>query len=298
MARTAVLGFPRIGRDRELKRALEGHWSGDISDEQLWATARELRTERLDAGRAAEIDVLPVGDFALYDHVLDVAELFTITAERHGGAGVTGLSDHFLACRGAQGVAPLEMTKWFDTNYHYLVPELQTGQRFAVRQESLDKWIQHLQEAHAQGVTGARPVLLGPVSLLALSKGVTEPLSLIDGLTAAYVEVLTALGAAGAQEVQLDEPVLVLDPSAATLDAFTSSYATIVSDAPVQVTLATYFGGLDDAVLERIATLPLAELHVDLVRAPERLDATLAALYAGSRLGRRHRRPQRLGDRR
>lgn len=284
MARTAVLGFPRIGRDRELKRALEGHWSGDVTDEQLRVTARELRAERLNAGRAAEIDVLPVGDFALYDHVLDVAELFTITAERHGGAGAIGLNDHFLACRGAQGVAPLEMTKWFDTNYHYLVPELRPDQRFAVRQESLDKWTRHLQEAQAQGVTGARPVLLGPVSLLALSKGVTEPLCLIDGLTTAYTEVLTALRAAGAQEVQLDEPVLVLDPSAATLDAFTSSYARIVSDAPLQVTLATYFGGLDDAVLQRIAELPLAELHVDLVRGPERLDATLAALHAGSRL--------------
>src|ERR1700761_5923963 len=139
MARTAVLGFPRIGRDRELKHALERRWAAEISDEQLRATTQELRAERLEAGKAAEIDVLPVGDFALYDHVLDVAELFTLIAERHGGAGATGLSDHFLACRGADGVAPLEMTKWLDTNYHYLVPELHQDQRFAVRQESLQK---------------------------------------------------------------------------------------------------------------------------------------------------------------
>lgn len=283
MARTAVLGFPRIGRDRELKRALEGCWSGDVSDEQLHATAQALRGERLDAGKSAGIDVLPVGDFALYDHVLDVAEAFAIVADRHMGAGASGLSDHFLACRGAQGVAPLEMTKWFDTNYHYLVPELQPNQRFAVRQESLGKWKRHLQEAHAQDVAGARPVLLGPVSLLALSKGVADPLGLIDGLTTAYIEVLTALRAAGAQEVQLDEPVLVLDPSDATLDAFTSSYSRILGEAPVQVTLATYFAGLDDAVLERVGKLPLAELHVDLVRAPERLEAVLAALPAGCR---------------
>src|ERR1700722_16898882 len=133
MARTAVLGFPRIGPDRELKRALEGHWAGTVSADELQTTARELRAERLAAASAAPIDVLPVGDFALYDHVLDVAELFTLIAARHAGAAASGLEDHFRACRGAQGIAPLEMTKWFDTNYHYLVPELHAGQQFAVR---------------------------------------------------------------------------------------------------------------------------------------------------------------------
>ena len=122
MARTAVLGFPRIGADRELKLALEAHWSGRMTADELEAVARDLRAANLRRGP----DVVPVGDFALYDHVLDAAELVGIVAPRHRGAAP------FAACRGAEGVTPLEMTKWFDTNYHYLVPELEPGQALRV----------------------------------------------------------------------------------------------------------------------------------------------------------------------
>ena len=165
MARTAVLGFPRIGAERELKLALEDHWTGRASRDRLDEIARTLRAENL--RRGAGIDVLPVGDFALYDHVLDTAEMAGIVADRHRG-------DHFLACRGAAGVTPLEMTKWFDTNYHYLVPELRDGQPFAL---DASKWVEHLREARELGAV-ARPVVVGPFTLLTL----------------------------GADEVQLDEP--------------------------------------------------------------------------------------------
>ena len=263
MARTAVLGFPRIGANRELKFALEDHWAGRASRAGLEETARTLRAENL--RRGAGIDVLPVGDFALYDHVLDAAEMAGIVAERHAG-------DHFLACRGGAGVTPLEMTKWFDTNYHYLVPELQPGQRFWL---DAAKWVAQLREARELGAV-ARPVLVGPFTLLTLAKGVADPLALLPALTDVYEELLAVLDA---DEVQLDEPALVTGPDDAALDAFASAYARLPG-----VCLATYFGRLDEPTLARIAGLPIAELHVDLVRAPEQLDAVLAALPDSARL--------------
>lgn len=283
MARTAVLGFPRIGPDRELKFALEKHWAGQMKATELQEIARSLRETNLRAGMAAGIDVLPVGDFALYDHVLDTAELVSIVAERHGGGNARGLSAHFLACRGADGVAPLEMTKWFDTNYHYLVPELHDGQRFALRAESAEKWRSHLTEAQDLG-TRARPVVLGPFSLLSLSKGVGDRLALLPTLIDVYAQLLAELAQAGATEVQLDEPCLVLDQSTAALDMFARGYASLLGDSPLSVCLATYFGGLDDSVLARLRRLPVGELHVDLVRAPDRLDAVLSSLGPDTRL--------------
>jgi len=283
MARTAVLGFPRIGPDRELKRALEAYWAGKIIGTELGGVAYDMRALNLRAGSDAGIDVLPVGDFALYDHVLDTAELVSITAERHQGSQPVELGRHFLACRGADGIAPLEMTKWFDTNYHYLVPELKHDQRFVLNTGRLTKWVSHLQEATALGIN-ARPVLLGPFSLLSLSKGLDDKLALLEPLIAVYAEILVAFAAAGATEVQLDEPCLVLDQSEPALDAFAEAYASLLSGTQLEVCLATYFGGLDDAALARVAGLPIAELHVDLVRAPDRLDAVLAALGAGVRL--------------
>jgi 5-methyltetrahydropteroyltriglutamate--homocysteine methyltransferase len=283
MARTAVLGFPRIGPDRELKRALEAYWAGQITGAELEGVAHDMRGLHLRAGADAGIDVLPVGDFALYDHVLDTAELVSITAERHGGFQTAALSGHFLACRGADGIAPLEMTKWFDTNYHYLVPELNPGQSFSLNTERLSKWLSQLQEAAALGIN-ARPVLLGPLSLLSLSKGLDDKLALLEPLSAVYCEILVAFAAAGATQVQIDEPCLVLDQSDAALDAFVDAHSVLLSGTQLEVCLATYFGGLDDAALARVAALPIAELHVDLVRAPDRLDAVLNALGSGTRL--------------
>ncbi len=279
MARTAVLGFPRIGAERELKTALEDFWAGGSDAEALETTASAVRADNLVAGARAGIDVLPVGDFALYDHVLDAAELFGIRAERHRGLEPTALESHFVACRGAEGVAPLELTKWFDTNYHYLVPELTPGQAFELRP---DKWLRHLREADLG--PAARPVVLGPLSLLLLAKGLADPLTLLPALASAYRELLASLAEVGAREVQLDEPCLVQDRSAAELDAFRDAYADLCRAAPVEVCLATYFGELDRPTLERVAELPIAELHVDLVRGPAQLDGVLEALPEGARL--------------
>ncbi|MBA2644357.1 MAG: 5-methyltetrahydropteroyltriglutamate--homocysteine S-methyltransferase, partial [Solirubrobacterales bacterium] len=274
MARTAVLGFPRIGANRELKLALEEHWSGASTFDELQGVARRLRDANLDSAEAAGIDVVPVGDFALYDHVLDAAGMAGVVAERHSDG-----EDRFLACRGAEGVAPLEMTKWFDTNYHYLVPELRPGQRFAL---DCGKWLEHLAEAEGRAAR-PRPVVIGPLSLLLLAKGVPDPLALLPGLTEVYAELLRRLHGAGAEEVQLDEPCLALDRSPAELDAFASAYAELTR-ADIPICLATYFAGLDAGALARIGGLPLGELHVDLTRAPEQLDSVLAALPDGARL--------------
>ena len=192
MARTAVLGFPRIGAERELKTALEDFWAGRADAEALETTASAVRADNLLAGARAGIDVLPVGDFALYDHVLDAAELFGIRAERHGGVEPTPWSAHFVACRGAEGVAPLELTKWFDTNYHYLVPELTPGQAFELRR---DKWLRHLREADLG--PAARPVVLGPLSLLLLAKGLADPLALLPALASGLSRAAGVAGRGG-----------------------------------------------------------------------------------------------------
>jgi 5-methyltetrahydropteroyltriglutamate--homocysteine methyltransferase len=273
MARTAVLGFPRIGADRELKFALEDHWAGRASADELDAVARDLRATNLSAAAHAGIEMLPVGDFALYDHVLDAAAMAGVVAPRHRGA------DRFAGCRGADGVRPLEMTKWFDTNYHYLVPELADDAPFGL---DAGKWIAHLREARELGLS-ARPVVLGPLSLLLLAKGDPDPLRRLPELTAVYEDLLARLAAEGATEVQLDEPCLVLDRAPEELDGFARAYEALC-DGPPGVCLATYFGGLDDAALARVRTLRLAELHIDVVRAPERLDAVVAALPTGARL--------------
>jgi 5-methyltetrahydropteroyltriglutamate--homocysteine methyltransferase len=284
MARTAVLGFPRIGPERELKFALEDFWRGQLPVQLLAETATRLRSRNLTTAQLAGIDVVPVGDFAYYDHVLDAAELVGVIATRHGGAEASGLNDHFVAACGTPRAAPLALARWFDTGYHYLVPEVVDDQTFELRAESLTKWLDDINEARALGLEHIRPVLIGPFSLLMLSTVAGQQLSRLPELTLVYSEILSALHAAGATEVQLDEPCLVLDQSADALDAFAAAYAELLAESPLEVALVTYFAGLDDAVLARISSLRLAELHVDLVRAPDRLEAVLEHLPGGARL--------------
>ncbi|MEN0013566.1 MAG: 5-methyltetrahydropteroyltriglutamate--homocysteine S-methyltransferase [Solirubrobacteraceae bacterium] len=280
MARTAVLGLPRIGADRELKTALEAHWAGTITSDELQEVARSLRAANLQRVAGAGVDVAPVGDFAFYDLMLDTAELVGLVAERHGGAEASGLPAHFLACRGAAGITPLEMTKWFDTNYHFLVPELEDGQQPRLR---ADKWLSHLREAQAAGVT-ARPAVIGPLTLLLLSKGDDAPLNRLAELVEVYRDLLAAFADAGAPEVQIDEPILVTGLSDDVLRAFSRAYARLLDGKPLEVTLATYFDRLDESTLAVIGSLPIDELHVDLVRAPGQLGPVLAALPSNARL--------------
>ncbi|RMH93096.1 5-methyltetrahydropteroyltriglutamate--homocysteine S-methyltransferase [Lysobacter pythonis] len=278
MSIVTTLGFPRIGARRELKRALEAFWRQDIDADALNATARELRSRHWRLQREAGADIVPCNDFSLYDHVLDTAFLFDAIPERYRAlAEGEPLAAYFAMARGLQregvDLPALEMTKWFDTNYHYLVPELHAGQRFRLRG---DKPLAEFLEARAQGFE-ARPVLLGPVSFLCLSKTSdgSERLALLDALLPAYVELLGKLAEAGADWVQLDEPCLALDLDAAAVAAYRRAYAALAGAAGPKLLVASYFGGLRDN-LALACELPVDGLHVDLVREPGQLSALLA----------------------
>ncbi|MBD8897554.1 5-methyltetrahydropteroyltriglutamate--homocysteine S-methyltransferase [Rhodanobacter sp. DHG33] len=276
-------GFPRIGLKRELKRALEAHWRGETPAEALLDTARELRARHWRLARDAGADVVPCNDFSLYDHVLDTAVLFDAIPDRYRPlfAG-SRLDGYFAMARGhrrdGHDLHALEMTKWFDTNYHYLVPELHAGQRFALVG---DKPLAEFRETQALG-HAARPVLLGPVSFLLLSKTVdgSDRLALLDALLPAYAELLRRLAEAGAEWVQLDEPCLVLDQDADDHAAYRKAYAALATANGPRILLASYFGALGDN-LALAAGLPVDGLHIDLVRAPQQLDAVLDALPEG-----------------
>lgn len=285
MTTVTNLGFPRIGAKRELKRALERHWSGEDDIATLQASAAALRARHWKLQIEAGVDVPPSNDFSLYDQVLDTAFLFDALPARYRAlAEHEPLAAYFAMARGLQrdgiDLHALEMTKWFDTNYHYLVPELQAGQAFALRG---DKPLAEFREAKALGIH-TRPVLLGPVSFLLLSKTTdgSAALELLDALLPSYVDLLAQLRAAGADWVQMDEPLLVQDLDAGARAAFERAYAVLGGNAAARpkLLLATYFGALDDN-LSLAAALPVDGLHVDLVRAPEQLDAVLQALPAG-----------------
>ena len=274
------LGFPRIGAQRELKRGLEAHWRGEIDERALLDIAKTLRAEHWTLQREAGLDHVPSNDFSLYDHVLDTAAMVGAVPERYRWqGGSVDLATTFAMARGVQSGAldapALEMTKWFDTNYHYLVPEFSPGQRFEL---ASTKPIDEFAEAAALGVH-TRPVLLGPVSFLLLGKargGTLAPLALLPDLVPVYEEVLRRLRAAGADWVQIDEPCLALDLEAPARAAYAEAYAALGQAAPgLSLLLATYFGGLGEN-LETAMALPVAAVHLDLVRAPDQLDPALA----------------------
>lgn len=275
-----ILGYPRIGRRRELKRAVEAHWSGSIDEAELETRAAALR--RATRGRLAQLglgrdDSSIPETFSYYDQVLDAAvtvgALPDRFAELRDEDGTVPLAAYFTAARGAGEHAPLEMTKWFDTNYHYLVPEISPDTAFAL---SSDRYARLVAEARADGYT-TRPVVVGPVTLLALAKaadGAPEgfrPLERLDDLLPVYVELLATLRAAGAEWVQLDEPALVsesLPEEAATLAAAAErAYAVLgaASDRPAIVVAAPY-AQLTDAAWPVLAAAPVEALALDLTR--------------------------------
>jgi len=274
------LGFPRIGARRELKRALEAYWRGESDAEKLQTSARGLRHRHWQLQKAAGANIVPCNDFSLYDHVLDMAFLLDAIPEAYRRlADSDPLAGYFALARGAQkdgiDLRALEMTKWFDTNYHYLVPELHAGQSFRLRG---DKPVAEFLEAAALGYD-ARPVLLGPVSFLLLSKAVdgSDRLALLDRLLPVYAELLERLKTAGAHWVQIDEPCLVLDQDGDDHEAYRKAYDALAAADRPKLLLTTYFGALGDN-LALATSLPVDGLHVDLVRAPEQLDAVLDAL--------------------
>jgi 5-methyltetrahydropteroyltriglutamate--homocysteine methyltransferase len=290
----ATLGFPRIGPKRELKTALESYWSGKSDVAALLAAAAELRAKAWARQRDCGADIIPSNDFSLYDQMLDTSVMVGAIAPIYSWTGgPVSLDIYFAMARGAQGghmhhegcthghgqggegVPAGEMTKWFDTNYHYLVPEFHAGQRFAL---SSTKAVDEFLEAKAQGIV-TRPVLVGPVTFLKLGKGKTagfDPRTLLPALLPVYAEMLRRLAAAGAEWVQIDEPCLVLDLDAQDRAALAQAYAALSQAAPrLKLMLASYFGSLGDNLATALS-LPVAGLHVDLIRAPGQLDAVVA----------------------
>src|SRR6266540_2892265 len=215
MTSSTIHGYPRIGDRRELKAATEGYWAGTVPARVLQATAAELRRQTWTFLREAGLGQVPSNHFSLYDQVLDTCVLVGAIPERYGpAASAADLDTYFAMARGRADVTAMEMTKWFDTNYHYLVPELGPGATF--RLAAAPKPLAELAEARSLGIA-TRPVLLGPVTFLLLGKAVAgapagfDRLSLLDPLLEVYAELLAELEAAGAGWVQLDEPAFVLD---------------------------------------------------------------------------------------
>ncbi|MCX4814794.1 5-methyltetrahydropteroyltriglutamate--homocysteine S-methyltransferase [Streptomyces sp. NBC_01239] len=269
-ARSTVYGYPRQGQGRELKKAIEGYWKGRVDADALRTTAAELRRTNWQHLTDAGIHEVPTGDFSYYDHVLDTSVMVGAIPARHRAAvELDPLDGYFAMARGTQDVAPLEMTKWFDTNYHYLVPELGPGTVFTA---DSTKQVSELKEALTLGLT-ARPVLVGPITYLLLAKpapGVAadfEPLTLLDRLLPVYAEVLADLRAAGAEWVQLDEPALVQDRTPAELNATMRAYRDLggLTDRP-QILVASYFDRLGEA-LHVLAKAPVEGLALDFTEA-------------------------------
>ncbi|WP_432087182.1 5-methyltetrahydropteroyltriglutamate--homocysteine S-methyltransferase [Streptomyces sp. bgisy095] len=265
-ARATVYGYPRQGRDRELKKAIEGYWKGRVTADALRSTAAELRRTNWRQLAEGGVHEVPTGDFSYYDHVLDTTVMVGAIPARHREAvAADALDGYFAMARGTQDVAPLEMTKWFDTNYHYLVPELGPDTVFTADSA---KQVAELKEALALGLA-ARPVLVGPVTYLLLAKpapGVAadfDPLTLLDRLLPVYAEVLADLRAAGAEWVQLDEPALVQDRTPADLNAAARAYRDLgaLTDRP-RLLVASYFDRLGDA-LPVLAKAPVEGLALD-----------------------------------
>ncbi|MFZ5513263.1 MAG: 5-methyltetrahydropteroyltriglutamate--homocysteine S-methyltransferase [Pseudomonadota bacterium] len=277
-----TLGFPRIGIQRELKFALEAFWRGETHADALHETARALRARHWDIQRAAGLGFVTVGDFALYDHVLDHIQLLGCEPARFGFGDEDELTRYFIMARGVSDQAPsccgthhdagdqraLEMTKWFDTNYHYLVPEFTPETTFRPASRRL---FEEVAEAQSLGHP-VKAVLIGPLTFLWLGKekaGDFDRLDLLERLLPAYGEILARLKQLGVAWVQIDEPILGLDLPAAWRRAFETAYARLANHRP-NLLLATYFSRLDDN-LRLACQLPVDGLHVDAARAPDEL---------------------------
>lgn len=281
MVKSANLGFPRIGAFRDLKKAIESFWKGNINENQLQDEAKKIRKTNWEIQKNAGINIIPSNDFSFYDQVLDHTALFGAVPPRYKFSGEkVDLTTYFAMARGrqtdGQDVVACEMTKWFDTNYHYLVPELYKNTNFKI---SSDKIFNEYQEAKALGIE-TRPVLIGAITYLKLAKTKEEGLSNLDflpALTKTFKEVLAKLESLGAKEVQIDEPYLAMDLTDVERKAYETTYTDIAKSTKLKITIATYFDSLREN-LKTAVNLPVSSIHIDLVRKPEQLDEVLAAI--------------------
>ncbi|MFZ6874183.1 5-methyltetrahydropteroyltriglutamate--homocysteine S-methyltransferase [Undibacterium sp. Di27W] len=274
MTTAHTLGFPRIGAQRELKFAQESFWRGNITEATLRETGSDLRARHWGLQKQAGLDFVSVGDFAWYDQVLNTLALLGALPTRFGfDARQLSLADYYVAARGNPQHFAMEMTKWFDTNYHYLVPEWTADTSF---DGGTDWLFEELAQAQSLGHK-AKATLVGPLTLLYLGKiksGLTIKLDLLPKIIPAYQRLLARLQEQGVDWVQIDEPILALDLDNAWLDAFVLAYNALAQNTP-KILLSTYF----ESVQERAAllhALPVAGVHLDLVRAPQQLPALLA----------------------
>lgn len=278
------LGYPRMGSHRQLKKACEQYWAGSISSSELFLVARKIKEENWQLQINSGIDLIPCNDFSLYDQVLDMTLTLGAIPQRYTQVLSTNQNNqeldlYFAMARGYQkddlDITAMEMTKWFDTNYHYLVPEFAANQQFSLFSEKV-----FAEYNHARQICGnaAKPVLIGPVSYLLLGKEKEQGFDRVDlirQLIPVYIEIINRLKTYGAEWVQLDEPFLALDLSEAEKNAFKYAYLEIYKKCKgVKVITATYFDALADNT-ELAVSLPVAALHIDLARAPQQLDTVL-----------------------
>jgi 5-methyltetrahydropteroyltriglutamate--homocysteine methyltransferase len=268
MALAHVLGVPRIGPNRELKFAQEAFWRGEIDEAALKAVASGIRQANWRRQHAAGLDFVTVGDFAFYDQMLNHVALLGCAPARFGFGETVGLPEYFQLARGNDACHAMEMTKWFDTNYHYLVPEFTPDTRFS----TATGWLfDEVAEAQTAGFA-AKPVLIGPLSLLWLGKEKTagfDRLDLLDRLLPVYAQILARLKAMGVEWVQIDEPILALDLPADWRTAFERAYHHL-NAAGLKLLLASYFGPLRENLLVALK-LPVAGVHIDCVRGGDEL---------------------------
>ncbi|KAG0026507.1 methionine-synthesizing 5- methyltetrahydropteroyltriglutamate--homocysteine methyltransferase [Podila clonocystis] len=291
MVQATNLGFPRIGALRETKKLVENFWAGKITEQALDEAAIKLRAENWRLQKAQGLDQIPSGDFSFYDHVLDHSVMFNVIPQRFRHLA-DGHERNFAIGRGIQkpatdtqekvDIEAQEMKKWFDTNYHFIVPEFETNQTFHLGTQI--KTLQEFNEAKALGIH-TRPVVLGPLSFLLLGKAAKNShgldfLSLLPKVLPVYEQLFTKLAEAGADWIQVDEPCLVLDTTPAVIAQYHAAYTrlTAVSD-KLKILIATYFGRIGNNV-SFIKEVNVAGLHIDLVRAPEQLEHAIDNLKA------------------
>ncbi len=279
MVTTHNLGFPRIGKKRELKFALEKYWKNEIPEQQLQQVGSELR--HLHWNQQKALDYIPVGDFSFYDQVLDTSFLLGNIPERVSRLEGNELDSYFRVARGrssgdsdCQCVHAGEMTKWFDTNYHYIVPEFNQETQFSL---NADRLLQQIKEAKQQGIT-VKPVIIGPVTYLSLgkSKDGSDKLDLLDQLLPVYIQLLNTLEQQGIEWLQMDEPVLVTELSKPWQRAFNKSYSQFAGTS-IKILLATYFGQLKEN-LPLTCKLPVNGLHLDIINAKDELGQVISIL--------------------
>lgn len=282
MVLSHMLGYPRVGPKRELKKACESFWAGKCSQDELLEVAQKLRMDNWKLQQSYGIDLIPSNDFSFYDQMLDAIVLVGAIPERYKWSGSNvDLSTYFAMARGKQSggidVVAMEMTKWFDSNYHYIVPEFTKNQTFRL---SSSKPFDEFEEAKKTGIK-TKPVFIGPVSFLLLGKEKEsgfKSIELINRLLPVYKELLQKLEGMGADWIQFDEPCLVLDLDKDILNKYKEVYEELRNAAPkLKILLATYFEGLGNN-LDTVVKLPISALHVDFVRAPEEIDDVIKSI--------------------